>query len=352
VLLPNEANALPNVLSFASLSNGLGHVMQRRDLLRAIGAGLLWPVVARASEAGRVGVLMNGVAANAAGKSYMQTFVQELSRLGWTEGRNLQLDMRWNAGEPSLARTYAADLVGLRPQVMLASSTTNLAALIDATHTIPIVFVEVADPLAQGFVSNMEHPGGNITGFTGFRASMAGQWLDLLKEIAPGTKRVMIIFNPDTAPQSKLFVRSVTDAGRLLDLEVVAAPVHDAADIEGVMESFSHQPSGAVIVPADTFTQMRRGLFVELAARYRLPAVYFSAEFVRTGGLVSYGFDLAAQFRRAADYVDRILKGARPGDLPVEQPSKLSLVLNLKAAKALGLQVPAQLIARADEVIE
>ena len=147
--LPNEANALPNVLSFASLSNGLGHVMQRRDLLRAIGAGLLWPVVARASEAGRVGMLMNGVAANAAGKSYMQTFVQELSRLGWTEGRNLQLDMRWNAGEPSLARTYAADLVGLRPQVMLASSTTNLAALIDATHTIPIVFVEVADPLAR-----------------------------------------------------------------------------------------------------------------------------------------------------------------------------------------------------------
>jgi putative tryptophan/tyrosine transport system substrate-binding protein len=326
--------------------------MQRRDLLRAIGTGLLWPLAARASENGHVGVLMNGVAANAAGQSYMQTFVQELSRLGWAEGRNLQLDMRWNAGEPSLARTYAADLVALRPQVMLASSTTNLAALTEATHTIPIVFVEVSDPLAPGFVPNMEHPGGNVTGFTGFRASMAGQWLDLLKEIAPGTKRVMIIFNPDTAPQSKLFLKSVTDAGRPLDLEVVAAPVRDAADIEGVMENFSHQPDGAVIVPADTFTQMRRGLFVELAARYRLPAVYFSAEFVRTGGLVSYGFDLAAQFRRAADYVDRILKGAHPGDLPVEQPSKLSLVLNLKAARAMGLQVPAQLIARADEVIE
>jgi putative ABC transport system substrate-binding protein len=201
-------------------------------------------------------------------------------------------------------------------------------------------------------VSNLEHPGGNITGFTGFRVSMAGQWLDLLQEIAPSTKRVMIIFNPDTAPQSKLFLSSVTAAGRPLDLEVVAAPVRDAADIERVMESFSHQPDGAVIVPADTFTQMRRGLFVELAARYRLPAVYFSAEFVRTGGLVSYGFDLAAQFQRAADYVNRILKGARPGDLPVEQPSKLSLVLNLKAAKAMSLQVPAQLIARADEVIE
>jgi putative ABC transport system substrate-binding protein len=326
--------------------------MQRRDLLRAIGTGLLWPLAARASDVGRVGVLMNGIAANAAGQSYMQTFVQELSRLGWSEGRNLQLEMRWSAGEPSLARTYAADLVALRPQVMLASSTTNLAALIDATHTIPIVFVEVADPLAQGFVSSLEHPGGNITGFTGFRVSMAGQWLDLLREIAPSTKRVMIIFNPDTAPQSKLFVSSVTDAGRPLDLEVVAAPVGDAADIERVMENFSHQPAGAVIVPADTFTQMRRGLFVELAARYRLPAIYFSAEFVRTGGLVSYGFDLAAQFRRAADYVDRILKGAHPGDLPVEQPSKLSLVLNLKAARAMGLQVPAQLIARADEVIE
>jgi putative ABC transport system substrate-binding protein len=327
-------------------------MMQRRDFLRAGGAGLLWPLAARASEVRRVGVLMNGVAANVAGQSYVQTFVQELTRLGWTEGRNLQLDMRWNAGELSLARTYAADLIALRPDVILASSTANLAALQEATRTIPIVFVEVADPLAQGFVPNMEHPGGNITGFTGFRASMAGQWLDLLKEIAPGTKRVMLIFNPDTAPQSKLFLTAVTAAGGAMNLEIVAGPVRDAADIERMMEGFSHQPDGAVIVPSDTFTQMRRGLFVELAARYRLPAVYFSSEFVRTGGLIAYGFDLAAQFRSAADYVDRILKGARPGDLPVEQPSKLSLVINLKAAKAMGLQVPAQLIARADEVIE
>ncbi|MFZ0841835.1 MAG: ABC transporter substrate binding protein, partial [Xanthobacteraceae bacterium] len=172
--------------------------MQRRDLLRAVGAGLLWPLAARASEVGRVGVLMNGVAANAAGQSYVQTFAQELVRRGWSEGRNLQMEMRWNAGEPSLARTYAADLIALHPDVILASSTANLTALIDATRTIPIVFVEVADPLAQGFVSSLEHPGGNITGFTGFRVSMAGQWLDLLKEIAPATKRVMIIFNPDT----------------------------------------------------------------------------------------------------------------------------------------------------------
>ncbi len=326
--------------------------MQRRDLLIAFGAALLWPLAGRAGEVRRVGVLMNGVDANAAGQSYVQTFVQELSRLGWIEGRNVQLDMRWNAGEPSLARTYAADLIALQPDVILASSTTNLAALIEATHTVPIVFVEVADPLAQGFVSDLKHPGGNITGFTGYRVSMAGQWLDLLKEIAPATMRCMIIFNPDTAPQSKLFLSSVTGAGRPLNLEVIAAPVRDAADIERVMESFSHQPDGAVIVPSDTFTQMRRGLFVELSARYRLPAIYFSTEFARTGGLVSYGFDLAAQFRRAADYVDRILKGARPGDLPVEQPSKLNLVINLKAAKALGLQVPAQLIARADEVID
>jgi putative tryptophan/tyrosine transport system substrate-binding protein len=183
----------------ALFSNGSGHVMQRRDLLRAVGAGLLWPLAARASEVGRVGVLMNGVAANTAGQSYVQTFAQELVRLGWSEGRNLQLEMRWNAGEPSLARTYAADLIALHPDVILASSTANLTALIDATRTIPIVFVEVADPLAQGFVSSLEHPGGNITGFTGFRVSMAGQWLDLLKEIAPATKRVMIIFNPDTA---------------------------------------------------------------------------------------------------------------------------------------------------------
>ena len=350
--LPNEANALPDVLSFAPLSNGLGHVMQRRDLLRAIGAGLLWPLAARASEVARVGVLMNGIAANAAGQSYVQTFVQELSRLGRTEGRNLQLEMRWNAGEPSLAHTYATDLVALRPDVILASSTANLAALIDATHTIPIVFVEVADPLAQGFVSSLEHPGGNVTGFSGFRVGMAGQWLDLLKELAPDTKRVMIIFNPDTAPQSKLFLSSITAAGRPLDLEVVPGPVRDAADIERVMESFSHQPDGALIVPADTFTQMRRGLFVELAARYRLPAVYFSAEFVRTGGLVAYGIDRVDMFHRAADYVDRILRGTSPVELPVQQPTKFEFAINLKTAKALGLSVPPSMMLSADQVIE
>ena len=216
----------------------------------------------------------------------------------------------------------------------------------------PIVFVEVADPVAQGFVASMEHPGGDITGFTAFRTSMAGQWLDLLKEIAPRVERVLVIFNPETSPQSKLFLNTIGSAAPSLGVEVVPAPVRDAAEIEQAIERFSHRPDGGVIVPSDTFTQMRRGLFVELTARYSLPAIYSSPDFVRNGGLMYYGFDFAEQFRRAAHYVDQILKGTSPKDLPIGQPNKLALIINLKTAKALGLTVPAQLIARAAEAID
>jgi putative tryptophan/tyrosine transport system substrate-binding protein len=326
--------------------------MQRREFIRLAGAGVVWPLAARAADVKHVGVLMNGIAANTVAQTYVRIFVAELGDLGWTEHQNLQIDLRWNAGEPALARTYAKDLIGLRPDVILSSSTTNLVAVREVAHRLPIVFVEVADPVAQGFVASMDHPGENITGFTAFRTSMAGQWLYLLKEIAPDIARVLVIFNPETSPQSKLFLNAIAAAAPSLGVEVVPAPVMDAAEIEQAIERFSNRPNGSVIVPSDTFTQMRRGLFVELTARYSLPAIYSSPDFVKNGGLMYYGFDFAEQFRRAAHYVDKILRGTSPGDLPIEQPNKLALIINLKTAKALGLTVPAQLIARADEAID
>jgi putative tryptophan/tyrosine transport system substrate-binding protein len=330
--------------------------MRRREFMMLLtGAALVAAEGARAEapdRARRMGILMNGVAANETAQTYLQTFVQGLAGLGWIEGQNLRIDCRWSAGEPALARSHAADLVRATPDVILASSTMNLTALLRAGQSIPIVFVEVSDPVAQGLVPSLEHPGGMITGFTAFRVAMGVQWIDLLKQVAPNVAQVLLIFNPDTAPQSKVFLRSIEAAAPSFAVEVVQASVHDAADIEAAITNFSQRPNGGLIVPADTFTQMRRGLIVELAARYRLPAVYTIPDFARNGGLMSYGFDFIEQFRQAAPYVDRILKGARPGDLPVQQPTKFALVVNLKVAKALGLEVPSTLLARADEVIE
>jgi putative ABC transport system substrate-binding protein len=286
---------------------------------------------------------MNGVAANEAPHSHYETFVQSLKNLGWTDGENIRIDCRWNAGEPALSRTYAADLTHLAPDVILTSSTTNLIALLKVNQTIPMVFVQVADPLAQGFVPSLEHPGGHLTGFTAFRTSMGGQWIEMLKQIAPDVERVLLIFNPETSPQSKVFLQSVEAAAPQFAVKIT---------LQSAIEEFSKRPNGGLIMPSDTFTLMRRGLIVELAARHRLPAIYMSTDFVRNGGLIYYGFDSAEQFRQAASYVDRILKGANPGDLPVQQPTKFALIINLKAANALGLHVPPALLARADEVLE
>jgi putative tryptophan/tyrosine transport system substrate-binding protein len=330
--------------------------MKRRDFVALIvGAPLAFAIDANAQTPARlkrIGVLMNGVAANATAESYAQTFVQELKNSGWTEGQNLHIDWRWSAGEPALARTYAMDLIGLAPDAILSASTTNLTALIRANQTTPIVFVEVADPVAQGFVPSMEHPGGNLTGFTAFRVSMGAQWIELLKEVAPQVARVLLIFNPDTSPQSKVFVQSIETAASTFGVEIVPSAVQDAADIEASIESFARRPDGGLIIPSDTFTQMRRGLIVELAARHRLPAIYTTPDFVRNGGLIYYGFDFIEQFRQAALYVDRILKGAKPGDLPVEQPTKFALIINRRTASALGLHVSPELLRRASEVIE
>jgi putative tryptophan/tyrosine transport system substrate-binding protein len=330
--------------------------MRRREFMAlVVGATLALAVNAEAQtpeRVRRIGVLMNGVAANETAQSYARTFVQGLNRLDWTEGRNLVIDWRWSAGEPALARTYAADLMHLAPDAILSSSTTNLVALLRVNQTIPTVFVEVADPVAQGFVASLEHPGGNLTGFTAFRVSMGGQWIDLLKQVAPRVARVLLIFNPETSPQSKVFLQSIETAASTFGVQIVPIAVQDAADIETAIEGFARQPDGGLIIPTDTFTQMRRGLIVELASRYRLPAIYTSPDFVRNGGLIYYGFDFVEQFRQAAVYVDRILKGAKPGDLPVQQPTKFALIINLRTANALGLPVSPNLVARANEVIE
>jgi putative tryptophan/tyrosine transport system substrate-binding protein len=331
--------------------------VKRREFITLLGgAAVAWPLAAGAQSGPqrRVGVLMNGAATDAEAQSYMAAFVQGLRQLGWVEGQNLRLDIRWNAGDAALARTYAAQLIGLMPDVILAVTTVNLEIVRQATSTAPVVFVQVSDPVAQGFVASLPKPGGNLTGFSGTEFSIGGKWLDLLKEIAPGLARVAIMFNPDTAPQAKFFMRSIEAAASSLRVQSVVVPVRVTADIDHAIESLARAPSGGLILTTDPFTNLRQQLIAELASRHRLPAISWVPDFPKNGGLMSYGatINFRDQFRQAAGYVDRILKGEKPADLPVQAPTRYELVINLKTAKALGIEVPATLLARADEVIE
>jgi putative ABC transport system substrate-binding protein len=335
--------------------------VKRREFITLLGsaAGVAWPLAAWAQQGGpmrRVGVLMSGVATESEQQSYLAAFSEALRRAGWTEGQNLRIDIRWNAGDAELARTYAAQLIGLLPDVILTSSTTNLTVVRQATSTVPVVFVQVSDPVAQGFVPSLSHPGGNITGFSQYEFSIAGKWLDLLKEIAPGLQRVAVMFNPDTAPQSKFFMQSVETAAQALGMRAIAVPVRATADIEPALERFASEPNGGLLLPTDTFTRLRTDLILGVAARRHLPAIGTSVDFAKHGGLLGYitggSNNLLDEFRRASAYVDRILRGAKPGDLPIQQENRYTLVLNLKTAKALGLIIPPTLLAIADEVIE
>jgi putative ABC transport system substrate-binding protein len=332
--------------------------MKRREFITLLGgAAAAWPLGVRAQPRDRVrhvGVLMNGAATEAALQSNLAALVQGLRQLGWVEGQNLHIDLRWSAGDASLARIYAAQLIGLTPDVIVASTTTNLIAIRQATSTVPVVFLSVSDPVEQGFVANVAKPGGNLTGFSAFEFSIGGKWLDLLKEIAPGLERVGVMFNPDTSPQSKFFVRSVEAAAPSLGVQSIVVPVRTTADIEAAFESFARAANGGLILTSDTFTAMRQKLIVDLASRYRLPAISSNPDFPKDGGLMHYGVSVNTldRFRQAAGYVDRILKGAKAGDLPVQQSDKYTLIINLKTAKALGLTIPLPLIGRADEVIE
>jgi putative tryptophan/tyrosine transport system substrate-binding protein len=279
--------------------------------------------------------------------------MQALADLGWTDGRNLGMDVRWAAGNLERMRMFAKKLVDLQPDVIVANSTPITALLQRETRTVPIVFVAVSDPVGASFVASLPHPGGNITGFADAETAMVGKWLELLTEIAPGTKRIAAMFNPDTAAGGgSYFLPPLEAAAQLLKVELITARVHSDAEIEQVMTSLGHEPRGGLVVVPDGFMVVHRAPIISLAARYIVPAVYWQSLFAKDGGLLSYGADYSDLFRRAAPYVDRILRGTKPSDLPVQLPVKFKMAINAKTAKSLGLDVPLFFQQRADEVIE
>jgi putative tryptophan/tyrosine transport system substrate-binding protein len=329
-------------------------VGRRKFITLLSGTMVTWPLDARAQQAGavrRVGVLMNNKPTDPVYQSYYTELMQTLQKLGWRDGQNLRLDVRWSAGDPQLIRYYAGELVAM-PDLIVASSSANLIAVLRATQTIPIVFLQVSDPVAQGLVPNLAHPGGNITGLTAYELVMGSKWLDLLKQMVPALSRVGVVFNPDTSPQSKVFLRSIESSASSFGVTVTAAPVHDQAEIEQAIKGLTGESNGGLLFSTDTFLNLHRKLIVETSAHYRVPAIYGEEEFVREGGLMYYGVAFENQFRQAAIYVDRILKGAKPGDLPIEMPSAFKLIINLTTARSLGMEVPMGLMMRADKLIE
>ncbi len=300
----------------------------------------------------RIGVLMYDET-DPQEQAYLAGFTQELLALGWTDGRNLRMDVRWASGDVDRMRTLAKELVDLQPDVILARGTPATAALQRETRTIPIVFVLVSDPVGSGFVASLPRPGGNITGFSDLEPSMAGKWLELLTQIAPGVKRAALMFNPNTAPYVEShFLVPFEATARSLKVEPMAARVHSDAEIETVIGSLGREPGGGLVGAPDAFVAGHRELIISLAARNNVPAVYRDSVFVKGGGLLSYGPDIGNDFRRVAPYIDRILRGAKPTDLPVQLPVKFEMALNAKTAKALGLTVPPTLLALADDVVE
>ncbi|HEV2548544.1 MAG TPA: ABC transporter substrate-binding protein [Stellaceae bacterium] len=330
--------------------------MNRREFIAVLGGSAAWPLAARAQQADRVrrlGVMMTVAESDPEGQAWLGAFTQELSRLGWTEGRNLLMDVRWAPGIIDLMGTAAKELVGLQPDVILSNSTAATAAFARETQTIPIVFAIVSDPVGSGFVANLTRPGGNITGFSSLQAAMGTKWLDLLITIAPGVKRVGMMFNPDTATYLRSFyLPSVEAAAQSRGVATSLAPIHGDDEIEAIITALGREPGSGLLVMPDNFNNVHRTSIIAQAARNNIPAVYQEAENARDGGLLSYGADFSDIFRRAAGYVDRVLRGAKPADLPVQLPTKYVMVINLKTAKALGLTVPPSLLAIADEVIE
>jgi putative tryptophan/tyrosine transport system substrate-binding protein len=329
--------------------------MRRRDFIAGLGSAAAWPLSARSQQPDRmrrVGVLIGSVATDTESQSYLTAFIQGLRQFGWNEGQNIRVDVRWSAGDTGLARIYA--LIGLTPDVVLTGGTTNLTAVEQATSIVPVVFVQVSDPVAQGFLASVRQPGGNLTGFSGYEFSIGGKWLNLLKEVAPALAPVAVMFNPDTSPQFKFFMQTIEAAGPSLGVRATAAPVRASADIESALGSFAREPNGGIMLPTDSFTRLHQTLVAEAASRFRLPSIAQNPNFAKDGGLIEYGvsIDFSGQFRQAASYVDRILKGSKAGDLPVQAPTNYRLAINLKTAKALGLTIPETLLATADEVIQ
>ena len=328
--------------------------MNRRAFISLVGGAAAWPLAARAQQAGRVpriGVLMVLTADDPESQARLAAFAQGLQQSGWTVGQNIRIDYRWASVNAEDLRKYATELVGLAPDIILTHSSGAVAALLQATRTIPIVFATVVDPVGAAFVASLARPGGNATGFTSFEYAFGGKWLELLKEIAPGVKRAAVLRESGTAVGPAQF-GAIQAVAPSLGVDLRPVDTRDPGEIERAITTFAQGSNGGLIVTGSASVSVHRNLIITLAARYKLPAIYFERFFAAGGGLISYGPNLADQFRRSAEYVDRILKGEKPADLPVQAPSEYKLVINLKTARALGLEVPPTLLARADEVIE
>ena len=330
--------------------------MRRRDFVKGIaGSAIGWPLAASAQQRDqmrRIGVLMTRKADDPEGQKQLAALRQGLLELGWSEDKTLHIETRWTIADAAEALRFAQELIGLKSEVLVAQGTPSLVAARQVTSTIPIVFVSVADPVGQGFVPSLARPGGNITGFSAEEAGMGGKWLELLKELAPRVMRIAVIYNPETAPYGPMFFPVMQTAALRLAVALLISPVHTGADVERVIVESGREPGCGLIVVPDNFMSAQRQQIIALAAMHRVPAMYPLRFFVPDGGLIAYGFDRVDMFHRAAEYVNRILGGASPLGLPVQQPTKFELAINLKTAKALGLSVPSSMLLSADEVIE
>jgi putative tryptophan/tyrosine transport system substrate-binding protein len=328
--------------------------MNRRAFITLLGGAAAWPLAARAQQPERIrriSILLNAAADDPRYQTWVGAFLQALALLGWTIGRNVRIDTHWTRVSPAETRRQAAELAALAPDVILAHGSSTVGPLLQATRTVPIVFPVIADPVGAGFVDSLARPGGNATGFMELEYSMGGKWLELLKQIAPSVTQAAVLRDASQGSGTSQFA-AIQSVAPSLRVEVTPVGLPDTNEIERAVSAFARSPNGGLIVTAGAATVLHSNLIVTLAARYKLPAVYNERSFAAAGGLVSYGPDFVDQYRRAAGYVDRILKGEKPADLPVQAPTKYELVINLKSAKALGLEIPPTLLARADEVIE
>jgi putative ABC transport system substrate-binding protein len=330
--------------------------MRRREFITLIGSATAWPLIAGAQQPDamrRIGVMINLPEADRAGRAQADALREGLRELGWTEGRNIRIDLHWDVAEPGRALEVARDVVATLPDLICTIATPATAAVVQLTKTIPIVFANVADPVALGFVASYTRPGGNVTGFSAFEPSMGGKWVEILHDLDPRIRRIAILFNPDTAPaRGKFFLPPFKAAGTALGVETIEAKVHDASGIEQAIEALSGETGGGLAAMPDTFTGSNRDFIIRLALNHRLPLVAAYRVFSDVGGLVSYGPSTTDLARRAASYVDRILKGEKPAELPIQAPTKFEMVINLGTARALGLTMPPTLLAQADDVIE
>jgi putative ABC transport system substrate-binding protein len=330
--------------------------MRRRDFITLLGGAAAWPAAAHSQQGQRmrrIGILLPYIENDPEVKAWLSKFMQGLRESGWADGLNLRVDIRWTAGSVDRARMYAKELISLQPDAILADSTPITTSLQRETRTVPIVFVLVSDPVGSSFVASLPRPGGNITGFTHLEPSMGGKWLELLTEIAPAVKRVAMMFNPDTAPYvTSYYLPSFEAAARALKVAPIAAPVYSDAEIETAIASLAREPGGGLIAAPDSFVTNHRSQVISQAAQSNVPAIYQISFYVRDGGLLSFGADFGDIYHRAGSYVDRILRGEKPVDLPVQLPTKFELAVNLKTAKAIGLTIPNSFLLRADEVIE